>query len=194
MLRGYCRVEGMWAMSRVGRRGRWSAVFAAMVALAGGIVWAVWPSGRQVYNPPAHTRQYIAFTACLLTGPAGLADPQARAVWSGMEAASAATNAQVSYVSVPVGQADTVGVATPLANSLVEQRCGVIVAVGATEVAAVQTVAAQHAAIGFVLVGGGSPASNVAVLPSTGVSSVASRVQTAVRGAVGGDFRAGVIS
>ncbi len=111
-----------------------------------------------------------------------------------MEAASAATNAQVSYVSVPVGQADTVGVATPLANSLVEQRCGVIVAVGATEVAAVQTVAAQHAAIGFVLVGGGSPASNVAVLPSTGVSSVASRVQTAVRGAVGGDFRAGVIS
>jgi len=169
-------------------------VIAVVAAVAGGIVWVVWPSGRHVYDPPANTRKYIAFTACLLTGPVGLADPQARAVWSGMEAASSATNAQVSYVSVPVGSADTVGVATPLANSLVQQRCGVIVAVGATEVATVQIVAAQHTAMRFVLVGGGSPASNVAVLPQAGVSSVSSRVQTTVRDAVGGAFHPGVIS
>lgn len=180
-------------MPRLGWR-RWRVAAVAAAALAGGITWWVWPSGEQSYDPPTHTRQYSSFTVCLLTGPAGLADPQVRAVWSGLEAASSATNAQVSYVSVPVGQADTVGVATPLANSLVQQRCGVIVAVGASEVATVQAVAAQHAAIGFVLVGGGSPAANVAVLPLVGVSSVASRVQTVVRDAVGGDFRAGVIS
>lgn len=179
-------------MSRVGLR--WVPVVVAVAALAGGIVWWAWPSGTQVYDPPAHTRRYIGFTACLLTGPAGLADAQARAVWSGMEAASSATNAQVSYMSVPVGGADTVGVATPLANSLVQQRCGVIVAVGAGEVAAVQAVAAQHPAMRFVLVGGGSPAANVAVLPQPGVSSVSSRVRTVVGDAVGGDFHAGVIS
>ena len=181
-------------MSRVGRRWWWVATAAVVAVLAGGVAWVTWPSGRPVYDPPARTRQYVAFTACLLTGPAGLADPQARAVWSGMEAASSATSAQVSYLSVPVGEADTVGVATPLANSLVQQRCGVIVAVGAAEVATVQAVAAQHAAMRFVLVGGGDPAGNVAVLPLTGASSVSARVQAAVRGAVGGGFRPGVVS
>ncbi len=177
-----------------GRRWWWVATATVVAALAAGVAWVVWPSGKPAYDPPARTRQYVAFTACLLTGPAGLADPQARTVWSGMEAASSATNAQISYLSVPAGEADTVGVATPLANSLVQQRCGVIVAVGAPEVAAVQAVAAQHAAMHFVLVGGGDPAGNVAMLPSTGASSVSSRVQTVLRGAVGGGFRPGVIS
>lgn len=181
-------------MSRVARR-CWSLTAGVLVAaLAGGIAWLVWPAGKPVYDPPAHTRQYIAFTACLLTGPAGLADPQARAVWSGMQGASSATNAQVNYLSVPTGEADTVGVATPLANSLVEQRCDVILAVGAAEVATVQAVAAQHAAKRFVLVGGGSPAANIAVLPQAGVSSVASRVQSVLQEAVAGDFRSGVVS
>ena len=181
-------------MSRMALRWRLVTGAVAVAALTVGITWVVWPSGKQSYDPPAHTRQYIAFTACLLTGPAGLADTQAHAVWSGMEAASSATNAQVSYVSVPVGEADTVGVATPLANSLVQQHCGVVVAVGASEVAAVQAVAAQHAEMRFVLVGGGSSASNVAVLPQPGVSSVSARVQSVVRAAVNGDFRTGVIS
>lgn len=180
-------------MQRVRRRWWWLAASIA-VALAGGIVWLAWPSGRLVYDPPARSHQYIAFTACLLTGPAGLDDPQARAVWSGLKAASSTTNAQVTYLSVPVGQADTVGVATPLANSLVQQHCGVIVAVGAAEVATVQAVAAQHEGMRFVLVGDGSPAGNVAVLPPTGVSSVSARVQNVVQAAVTGAFHPGVIS
>lgn len=178
------RLAGRW----------WLAAVAVVAVLAGGITWLAWPSSKPVYDPPARARQYMVFTACLLTGPAGLADSQARAVWSGMQAASSVTNAQVSYLSVPVGEADTVGVATPLANTLVQQRCNVIVAVGATEVATVQAVAALHSGMRFVLVGGGSPAVNVAVLPQAGVSSVSSRVQTVVRDAVGGAFRSGVIS
>lgn len=181
-------------MSRVGWWGWWVAASAVVAGVVGGAAWLVWPSGRPVYDPLARTRQYVAFTACLLTGPAGLADPQARAVWSGMEAASSATSAQVSYLSVPVGEADTVGVATALANTLVQQRCDVIVAVGASEVASVQAVAAQHAGVRFVLVGGGRPAGNVVVVPRVGVSSVSSRVARMVRDAVGGVFRPGVVS
>lgn len=181
-------------MSCVGRRGLWMVALAVGAVLAVGVTWLVWPSARPVYDPPARTRQYVGFTACLLTGPAGLGDPQARAVWSGMEAASSATSAQVSYLSVPVGEADTEGVATPLANTLVQQHCDLIAAVGATEVAAMQAVAAQHPQMRFVLVGGGSPAGNVAVLPLAGVSNVSSRVQAVVRGAVGGSFRPGVIA
>ncbi|MBS2966207.1 hypothetical protein KGA66_24395 [Actinocrinis puniceicyclus] len=157
-------------------------------------VWALWPSSRPTYDPPHNTRQYIAFTACLLTGPAGLADPRARAVWSGMQAASSATNAQVSYVAAAVGQAETIGSVTPFANSLVQQRCGVIVAVGPVEVATMQAVAAGHAEGRFVLVGGGSAASNIAVVPPSGGSSIASRVQVAVQAAVRGSFRSGVFS
>lgn len=180
-------------MAHIGRHW-WSAAAAVVAVLAGGITWLVWPAGKQTYDPPERSRQYIAFTACLLTGPAGLGDPQARAVWSGLEAASSVTNAQVSYLSVPVGQPDTVGVATPLANSLVQQRCGVIVAVGASEVGAVQVIAAQHTGMRFVLVGGGNAASNVAVVPQAGVSSLSSRVQRMVQATVDGAFRPGVVS
>lgn len=180
---------------RSGRRRWWAfGVTVAVVGLVGGVAWLLRPSGGSAYDPPSRTRQYVAFTACLLTGPAGLADASARAVWSGMEAASSATSAQVSYLSVPVGEADTVGAATPLVNTMVEQRCGLIVAVGSAEVAAVQGVAAQHAASRFALVGGGSPAGNVVVLPTVGVSSVSARVQTVVRDAAGGTFRSGVVS
>jgi len=157
-------------------------------------VWFAWPSGRPVYDPPVRSRQYIAFTACLLTGPSGLSDAQARAVWSGMEAASSATRAQVTYLSASSGQAESVGSVTPFANTLLQQHCGVIVAVGAVEVQAVQAVAAGNAGEHFVLVGGGSVAGNVTVVPTVGVSSVSSRVASVVQDAVGGVFRSGVVS
>ena len=178
------RLPGRW----------WVGISAAVVAVAAVAVWLAWPSGRAVYDPPARARQYIGFTACLLTGPAGLADPAAREVWSGMQSASAATRAQVSYMSAPVGAAESVGSVTPVANSLVQQRCGVIVAVGSVEVAAVQPVAAANTGVRFVMIGGGKAAGNVAVLPVPGDSSVASRVDAVVRGAVGGAFHAGVVS
>lgn len=172
----------------------WAAISGVLVVAVGVAVWQLWPSGRAAYDPPARTRQYVSFTACLLTGPAGLADPAARVVWSGMESASTATRAQVSYLSAPTGAAGTVGSVTPIANSLVQQRCGVIVAVGAVEVATVQSIAAARPSGRFVLVGGGSATGNVVVLPVPGIVSVTSRVDAVVRSAVSGSFHPGVVS
>jgi basic membrane lipoprotein Med (substrate-binding protein (PBP1-ABC) superfamily) len=169
-----------------------AAVVAALVV--GFAVWFFRLSAGPAYDPPVRSRQYIAFTACLLTGPAGLADSQAKRVWSGMEAASTATKAQVTYLSAAVGQSETVGVVTPFANALVEQRCGLILAVGKVEVAATQSVAAAHAGIHFVLIGDGAAAPNVALVPSAGVSSIEARVSSLVKDAVNGDFHPGDVS
>jgi basic membrane lipoprotein Med (substrate-binding protein (PBP1-ABC) superfamily) len=146
-----------------------------------------------VYDPPARARQYIAFSACLLTGPSGLADPSARAVWSGMESASSATRAKVTYLAA-VGAAETVGSVTPFANSLVQQHCGLVLAVGAVEVQTAQSIAASNAGTDFVLVGGGSAARNVAVVRAGGGSQVSARVASVVEAAVGGGFSGGVVS
>ncbi len=172
----------------------WAAGAGALAVVVGLSVWLAWPSGKTVSYPPTRARQYIAFTACLLTGPAGLSDAQATAVWSGMEAASSATRAQVTYLSASPGQAETVGSVTPFANTLLQQHCGMILAVGPVEVKAVQAVAEANTGEHFVLVGGGSVAGNVTVVPSVGVSSVSSRVATVVQAAVGGNFRSGIVS
>ncbi|HEY4867303.1 MAG TPA: hypothetical protein VIK45_17525, partial [Candidatus Dormibacteraeota bacterium] len=56
-------------------------------------------------GPPARARQYLSFTACLLTDSRGLAGAQASAAWAGLEQASASTRAQVQYLSVSQGAA-----------------------------------------------------------------------------------------
>jgi hypothetical protein len=178
------------------RAGRWWWVVAAggIAAAVGVGVWLAWPSAKSAYDPPTRSRQYVAFTACLLTGPSGLSDAQASAVWKGMQTASSATRAQVTYLSAGAGQAETVGSVTPFANTLIQQHCGLILAVGAVEVKAAQAVAASNTGEHFVLVGGGTVAPNVTVVPSVGVASVSSRVASVVQDAVGGVFHAGVVS
>jgi hypothetical protein len=163
------------------------------LGLAGALTAVFWPSSMAApYDPLIMARQYVAFTACLLTGPAGLDDAQARAVWAGMEGASAATRAKVTYLAV-VGAAETVGSVTPFANSLVQQHCGLVLAVGTVEVQTTQEVAVANTGVDFVLVGGGSPARNVAVVPAGSTAQTTSRVSTEVEGAVGGTFHAGVV-
>jgi hypothetical protein len=90
-----------------------------MALITGLAVWLAQPSRTQVYNPPTRAREYIAFTACLLTGPDGLTDATAHQVWSGMQTESSATRAQVTYLSAAAGQAETVGSVTPFANTLI---------------------------------------------------------------------------
>jgi hypothetical protein len=60
--------------------------------------------------------------------------------------------------------------------------------------AAVPSVAASTTGLHFVLIGGGDPTENVAVLPSAGGSSLSARVATVVQDAVGGDYRSGIES
>jgi hypothetical protein len=104
-----------------------AAIAAGAVAGACVAAWAGWPSSA-VVTPQA--RQYLDVSACLLTGPSGIAPgtPGAQ-VWHAMESASLASHVMVSYLP-----ADGPAGVLPMLNTLIERRCGVIVVTGATSV------------------------------------------------------------
>jgi hypothetical protein len=136
--------------------------------------------------PATRARQYVSFTACLLTDARGLAAPQAAQAWAGLEAASQATLAKAEYL--PVLGAQTTASALPYLASLVQRRCGVVVAVGAAPVSAVAADAGRFAKIQFAVVGGRATAPNVTVVsPQAGQvrGTVAQVVTSAVRTGTG---------
>jgi hypothetical protein len=126
-------------------------------------------------------RVYSAFSACLLTGPRGLADSQVTPVWAGLEDASLATRAKVSYLAV-AGPA-TVGNAIPYLGSLVASHCDVIVAVGLTQAAAVRADSGRFPRVRFVEVGPAMARRNVTVVAASAAGVVRSRVATIVEAA-----------
>jgi hypothetical protein len=134
-----------------------------------GLVLAVvlWPRGRDL--PPARARVYSDATACLLTGSSGVSEQHAAAVWSGMESASVRTRTKVSYLEVSGD--DSVANAVPYVNTLVQRRCGLIIAVGASEVGAVEQRASSFPAVRFAVVGSGS-SPNVTVIAAGGTEAV----------------------
>jgi basic membrane lipoprotein Med (substrate-binding protein (PBP1-ABC) superfamily) len=146
------------------------------------VVFIAWHRGRQL--PPTRAREYRDVDACLLTGPAGIADQQTAAVWAGLQDASAATEVRVSYLAVvgPETQANTL----PFVQSLVQRNCSVIVATGPVEVAAAAGVARKHAEIHFVLIGGTAPSPNVVVVPPAAREKLQPQVAEAVTGLLGG--------
>jgi hypothetical protein len=104
---------------KTGRVRIWLAAGATLIAAAV-VAWSVWPSPA----PAPQARRYLDASACLLTGPSGIASgTPAAPVWGAMQSASLATHVMVSYLS-DTGAAD-VG---PMLNTLVERQCGVIVA------------------------------------------------------------------
>ena len=110
---------------RAGRSGwLWlaAAVPAAFAALL--IAWAVRPSPA----PAPQARQYLDVTACLLTGAGGVTPgAPAAPTWAAMEKASLSTHVMVSYLPATVPTDVPV-----LLNTLVQRRCGVIIADGAS--------------------------------------------------------------
>jgi hypothetical protein len=93
-----------------------------VVIAAATVAWGVWPSP----SAAPQTRRYLDTSACLLTGPDGIVSgTPAAPVWAAMQSASLATHVMVSYLS-DTGPAN-VG---PMLNTLIERRCGVIVATG----------------------------------------------------------------
>jgi hypothetical protein len=145
-----------------------------------------WSSGGRVL-PPVRARVYESVDACLLTGPRGLADPVAAQVWAGMEDASKATSARVSYLAVtgPATQAQ----AAPFAGTLLVRGCKVVVASGTAERAAVLSDAPQFTSVRFVVEGAapGSPANVTALVFNTSGlrAGVASAVEAGVHAAGG---------
>jgi hypothetical protein len=156
------------------RRFWWAIVAVAVVVIVIGFL--VYPQGRRL--PPPRARQYRSFDVCLLTGPQGLADGLTAAVWAGMQDASRTTQVRVSYLAASGPQ--TVANALPYGASLLQQHCGVIVAVGGVEVAAAAQQASAHSSVRFVLVGSGLTAANVSVVEA----GPAERTRSAVAAAV----------
>ena len=175
------RLPGHWVLLGV-----CTAVAGAGVGLAVSGAPLPWSAGGRVL-PSARARAYENVDACLLTGARGLSDPAAAQAWAGMEAASQATSARVSYLAV-TGPA-TVAAAEPFAGSLLVQGCKVIVASGAAERAAALAEAGRFGSVRFVVTGpaAGSPGNVTALAftPSGLEAGVASAVETGVRAAGG---------
>ncbi len=162
---------------RLGTRGRVVTAGAVAVAAAAAVTAALLAGG----GPQPRARQYLAFTACLLTGPGGLADARAANAWAGLEKASLATRAKVQYL--PVESGTTAAAAAPYLASLTTRHCSVVVAVGTAQVGAVAAAAARYRSVRFAVIGGGAAGPNVTA--ATGdAASVRSAIDALVTRAV----------
>ena len=118
--------------------------------------------------PAARAQAYSAYTACLLTGGDGLADPVAGPVWAGMQATSNTTHAQVSYLAM-LGPASTHN-ADAYINTLALRGCSIVLAAGSVpaEGAIERAAAWPHLTV-------------VAVVPATGAHGQASTPSPAAK-------------
>lgn len=122
----------------------------AVVLIVAAVVLLTRGNSPQV-QPQADGRPYTAQSACLLTGPAGIATAPASIVWAGMEDAAALTHARVTYLTV--SSPDTASSAIPYANSLIGQHCGVVLAIGASQTGALVQIAPRTPKTQFVVIG-----------------------------------------
>ncbi|WP_328456734.1 hypothetical protein [Amycolatopsis sp. NBC_00438] len=138
----------------------WWAVVAGVILVAGVAVLLWWPRGDDRGLPPARARVYADYSACLLTGPEGLAAPGVAPVWAGLQDASGDTGTKVSYLAAagPATDANYL----PYLNSLAQRRCDVVLTVGEPGTAVALAQAGTHPAIRFVAIGAaGGAAANV---------------------------------
>jgi basic membrane lipoprotein Med (substrate-binding protein (PBP1-ABC) superfamily) len=164
-------------------RGFWFSVGAAGLALAGltaGLIVAFTAGGSPA--PVARARSYASLQACLLTGERGVADPAAAPVWAGMQKASLATRAMVSYLAVTGPQ--TEGNALPFLGSLLARNCELVLAAGQAAGNAVAAQARQYPTVQFAVVDGTVAAPNVTVL-SGSAAAVRAGAASAVSRAAG---------
>jgi len=157
-----------WTRWRPTVRQRWWLAGGAAFVLVVALTWALWPASEP--DPPPRAREYLDYTACLLTGDRGIADPQAAPVWAGLQDASLATRAKVQYLAVTGPQTAENGV--PFLSSLVQGACDVIFAAGAAPVGAVGQGAPKFPGATFVAVGKAAPAGNVTVLDDSSAARV----------------------
>jgi basic membrane lipoprotein Med (substrate-binding protein (PBP1-ABC) superfamily) len=154
----------------------------ALALIAVGAVWLSWPSGSAIPGASRVRHYDVTARACLLTGSTGLTDPLAAAAWAGLQGASTATSALVSYLPVPAPA--TGGSAKPYLASLVQRQCGVIVAVGSAQVAAVRSAAASFGQVRFIAVTASSAGTAVTRIAPAPAAQVHLAVQAAVSAAL----------
>ncbi|MGW3983877.1 BMP family ABC transporter substrate-binding protein [Streptomyces mirabilis] len=153
---------------------------AAAVAVAGTVVALSLSGGGGDTSPVPRARQYTSFAACLLTDAKGVAGPQAAPVWAGMKDASLAMRAKASYLAV--AGPETEANAQAYANTLIQQRCDLVLAVGKAPASAVRQLAPRSPKSQFITVGSGSAMRNVRfIAASSGTrTAVAKAMEAAV--------------
>lgn len=132
-------------------------------------------------GPAPRARQYLAFTACLLTDGRGVAGAPAASAWAGMQDASLATHAKVQYLPVTAGS--TEGAAAPVLASLVARQCKVVAA-GPPQVAAVMAEARHYPSVRFAVVGGPAAGAGQRLVGHSNVTVVTGAVRSTVAGLV----------
>jgi hypothetical protein len=157
-------IRGGAALREWATRHRWWLTGAGVITLAVILIVVLWPTPTRTL-PPTRARQYLAFDACLLTGPQGLADPAVAPVWAGMQDASLATHAKVSYLAVTGPQ--TPGNAQPYANTLLQRQCSLVIGVGQSQVDAVEAVARTHPTTKFAVETDSPTSTNITALTAS---------------------------
>jgi ABC-type sugar transport system substrate-binding protein len=132
-------------------RYRWYVLAGAGVLATALLAAAVWWWLRPESGQEPRARVYREFDICVLMPGDGLADPEAAAVWAGVQEVSLAQRVRALYL--PVAGEQTPERAAQFLATLVTQECEIIVAVGGAPVAAVATNEAKHAGTTIVAVG-----------------------------------------
>ncbi|MEU6227584.1 hypothetical protein [Streptomyces sp. NPDC047042] len=105
------------------------------------------------------------FRACLLVSPAGATDAQlSRSTWQGMQEAAGTGHVNAQRFPTPTIDAKA---ALPYINGAVQQRCGVIIAVGSGMKPATEAAAAANPHQRFALVGAASSHPGIASITAS---------------------------
>lgn len=155
---------------------RWWLVGGLAAVVLAGAAWLWWSS-----RPAPRARQYLTFTACLLTDGQGVRGAAAP-VWAGMQDASLQTRAKVEFLPV-VGESTTAN-ALPYLAGLVQRHCDVILAAGPAQVDAVRADASRYPRIRFVVVGAELSGPNVVSVNMSSPDGVRRQVAETVAEAV----------
>ena len=159
----------------------------AAAALIGFLLWPANPGAVRVQPPVVRARTYSSYTACLLTGPKGLTDPTAAPVWAGLREASAATSAQISYLTM-LG-ADTTANAEIYINTLALRGCSAILAAGAIPADGALKAAASWPGHRIIAVeptsSAGKTPANLTILGQSTSAALTAQVKTLVVGLAG---------
>jgi hypothetical protein len=153
-----------------------------LLVLAAVVTWLLWPNPR---TAPPRARQYLDFTACLLTGPQGVQDPQATPVWAGMQQASLATHAKIQYIAVTGAQ--TSQNATAYLASLAQSHCRIVFTSGEAPAAAATQQAGAYPSVTFYVLGGTTDRGNLKTITNATAEQTQHTVEIILRNAVAAD-------
>lgn len=131
---------------------------AVLLAVAAWVAWEPTPSDSRA-------RLFRDYNVCLLTDAHGIQASPASTAWAALQTVSLRTDVRVA--SIPVMGEQTAARARQFVASAVAQQCGVIVAVGDAQTAAVASERSRYPQVKFVVLKGTESAADVTaqVLP-----------------------------